>query len=48
MQDLGAAGYNVAQVQVTASTEQTLIENLITDLETGNTTIPASANALIE
>jgi hypothetical protein len=47
VQDLEAAGHRVDPVRFTASTKQTFIENLITDLETGNITLPASANVLI-
>ena len=45
--DLEAAGYYVDPVRFSATTKQTLIENLITELETGNITLPASANILI-
>lgn len=41
------AGHGVDPVRFTAATKQTLIENLITDLESGRITIPASANTLL-
>ena len=47
VQDLEDAGHCVDPVRFTATTKQTLIENLITELETGSITIPASANTLI-
>lgn len=46
VEDIELAGYRVDPVRFTAQTKQTLIENLITELEVG-LTVPASANTLI-
>lgn len=45
--DLEAGGLNVDPVSFSAATKRTLIENLITRLETGEVTLPASANVLV-
>lgn len=47
VQDLEDAGVSVEPVSFSASTKRTLIENLITRLETGELTIPETANTLI-
>jgi exonuclease VII small subunit len=47
VQDLEDGGLDVDPVSFSSSTKRTLIENLITRLETGEVTLPASANTLI-
>lgn len=47
VQDLEDAGINVEPVSFSSSKKRTLIENLITRLETGEVTLPSEANALI-
>lgn len=45
--DLEDAGLTVEPVNFSASTKRTLVENLITELESGEVTLAAEANALI-
>lgn len=47
VEDIERAGYQVDPVRFSSRKKQTLIENLITELETGRITVPASANTLL-
>lgn len=47
VEDIERAGYQVDPIRFTARTKQTLIENLVTELETGRVTIPASVDTLV-
>jgi hypothetical protein len=47
VEDLECAGHQVDPIRFSAQKKQTLINNLITELETGRITIPSSANTLV-
>lgn len=47
VEDIEHEGYQVDPVRFTSQQKRTLIENLITELETGRVSIPASANTLV-
>ena len=47
VEDIERAEYQVDQIRFSSRKKQTLIENLITESETGRVTIPAFANTLL-
>lgn len=47
VEDIERAGYQVDLIRFSSRKKQTLIENLITELETGRITVPSSANTLL-
>lgn len=47
VEDIERGGYQVDPIRFTTQKKRTLIDNLITELETGRISIPASANVLV-